>query len=109
MLIDVLSGEQPPPSDTNATKKIENAVEAVTHTNFLPPLKGTSLELCKIGHMMEGAYGKQLLQISDEWIRIQMGYGQRVFVLYVKNEQIGIVCRVEIGLVFIKPNQKSNM
>ena len=47
MLIDVLSGDQPPPSESNNTKKINNSVEAVIHTIFLPPLKGASLESCK--------------------------------------------------------------
>ena len=52
MLTQVLSGELPPPSSTPSIKAINNPVEAVIHTNFLPPLKGTSYELYKFGYLM---------------------------------------------------------
>ena len=57
-------------------QKINYPVEAVACANVLPPLKGTTLELCKIGHRMEHAYGKQLLQINDEngGIRFNNGF-----------------------------------
>jgi len=83
MLIDVLSGEQPPPSDANAAKKIIHPIEAVMHANYLPPLKGTSLELCKIGHKMEGIYGKQLLQISDDNNGIRFQNGKYLKILHM--------------------------
>ena len=41
-LIDVLSGEIPPPTDETTTENISYPVEAVVHTNFLPLLKGTT-------------------------------------------------------------------
>ena len=40
---------------------MSNDIEAVIHTKILPLLKGTGLELCKIGHAIEGVCGKQLL------------------------------------------------
>lgn len=58
MLIDILCGDVPPPSEETNDKKITNPIEAVICTKFLPPLKGTSYELCKLGHMMEAACGK---------------------------------------------------
>ena len=83
MLIDVLSGDQPPPSESNNTKKINNSVEAVIYANFLRPSKGTSLELCKIGHVMEGACGKQLLQMSDDNDGITFQNGKKLKISYL--------------------------
>ena len=59
-LIDVLNGEIPPQTDETTTENINHPIKAIVHTNFLPPLKGTTLELCKLGHRMEHVYGKQL-------------------------------------------------
>ena len=45
MLINVLCGDVLPPSEETSNNKITHPIEAVTHTNFLPPLKGTNYEL----------------------------------------------------------------
>ena len=58
VFITVLNEEQSLPSDSCTIKRSENPVEEAIFTNVLPPLKDTSLESCKFGHMMEGVCGK---------------------------------------------------
>lgn len=91
MLIGVLSSDQPPTLETNETRKTSHPVKAVSHTNFLPPLKGTSFELCKIGHKMEGMHGKQQLQISDENNGTRFQNGKILKILHV--HRAGLVGR----------------
>ena len=83
MLINILCGDVPPPSEEINDKKITHPIEAIMHTNFLPPLKGTSYELCKLGHMMENVYGKQLIQMSDETNGTLLSNGKKLIVLHM--------------------------
>ena len=92
MLINVLCGDVSPPSEETNDNKITHPIEAVIHTNFLPPLKGTSYELCKLGHMMEVIYGKQLIQMSDETDGILLSNGKKLIVLHM--HRAGLVSNV---------------
>ena len=83
MLINVSCGDVSPPSEETNDNKITHPIEAVMHTNFLPPLKGTSYELCKLGNMKEVIYGKQCIQMSDETDGILLSNGKKLIGLHM--------------------------
>ena len=80
------------PTEKTSTEKIIFPIEAIVYTIFFPLLKGTTLELCKIGHRMEHVYGKELLQINDEngGIKFSNGIFFRVLFIY----RAGLVGRI---------------
>ena len=52
ILNNVLCGNVLSLSEEISNNKITHYTEAVTHTNFLLPLRGISCEICKLGHIM---------------------------------------------------------
>ena len=82
ILIEALSGELPPPSITPSIEEINDRVKAVIHTNFLPSLKGTSYELCKLRHSMENTHGKLLVDMSDENDGVAFDNGKNLRMLH---------------------------
>ena len=92
ILINVLSGDVSPPSEEISDNKITYPIEAAIHTNFLPLLKDTSYELCKLDYMIEVICGKQLIQMSDETDGILLLNRKNVIVLHIY--QAGLVSNV---------------
>lgn len=57
-------------------------MDAIVRSGFLPSLKGTSAELCELGHKMEPIYGNDLLKITKGGITLSDGKSVEIVHLF---------------------------